>query len=1284
MGALTGSLLLISLVSFVRANSSPTINRNVYFVCEDTPTGGYAFDIIASDADNDPLTYSLTDSGATYFNVQSDTGRVTVKMLLDREAGDVMMVGVSVSDHINSIRGSLTVILNDTNDNRPLFKQPSYDIEIPENTTVGTSLYQVQASDADTGLAAVIRYSIDEVTPPNGIEMFEIIPSTGYVTLKKNLNFTSLSSFYRMKISATDSGGSCAFDEVVFQSSSVFSFITVKDVPDLDPQFIGTPYVGSIAEYSAIGSPVLQVTAIDQDTGINDVMIYTIESATIEDLFSISQDSGLISVQSVIDREVVGDVVTLTVKATESKPNVNGLHSSTTTKVQINIMDINNNKPEFYKCGSTCVKATEFTGEVLEHSLGSISINMTVIDLDKISRTELSLAGVDKDVFSVEPSVTMSQSIVQLLVTEPHNLDYEKKQQMILQVIAMDAETKNSSTATVTITIKDANDNSPIFPQDTYRLEIPEHSPEGTVLDTITADDPDSMDQGNITYRLLPDSILLYFDVERRTGKVYVKNQTLLDREVRSLYSATLQARDTDNKPGSTVLEITLLDINDQSPVIPRDSYLEFVQEGSDLHLRIEATDTDEPNTPNSQISFSIVPSNHSSMFSIVASTGVLTNSGELDREALDPELRGRIELTVMATDNGSPPLSTTVPVIINVEDINDNAPEFQASSYKFSVKEGERGAFVGSVHAVDLDQTTDFNRISFSIVEGSFGSFIIRTFSDVSGYRGNITVDPDIELDFEGARTQYHLQVEAADLELQKVAVTVEVNVLDVNDERPEFQAAGPISVKENTTMTESLGNFIATDKDGNFSLVYELESVTCICQDVETPCNWFIVDKDGAIRVNPEETVDYEECKQAIVEAQVMDEYTEKGENNSATPGKMVINIEDINDNTPQFIPSDSVFVVVSEGASRGTSVARVTATDRDIGENGEIEFRVTAINFLDTNNQTTSMRLVFEAVTTQQRDIFVGIVQTTEGLDLTLKGRYFVTVTATDGGGLFTSSVLEIFTVDESFKVELLFSISEIEIENKRSEILRALTSATTASVEIVEIRPVSSTTRAETKTIMVAYFVFPNGTALTSIEVEAMLSHRDHYPTLIELGLSNIGDVPVAETSTNPVTYILLGMVGGLIIVLAVLTTSLLCTRKKYRTKLKAANARNSASMGNSDTQKIGTVVPGTNKYTTEGANPVLNLNIATSVALDLDMESSDVDKVSLNSLDNNYETFNEKGTINSMKSIQEEEEYDDLSKDGEALGSALAQLGEKKNTVKNHVGFNNPIFDTTDL
>lgn len=193
----------------------------------------------------------------------------------------------------------------------------------------------------------------------------------------------------------------------------------------------------------------------------------------------------------------------------------------------------------------------------------------------------------------------------------------------------------------------------------------------------------------------------------------------------------------------------------------------------------------------------------------------------------------------------------------------------------------------MGSVTAEDLDQTRDFNRISFGIVDGSFGSFIIRTYAMERGYRGNITVDPDIELDYESERKQFTLRVDAADLEQLSAEVTVIVNVEDVNDERPEFLPSPTIRVKENTTIVEPVGRFTAQDKDTNHSLVYELESITCRCNNSMKPCSYFVVDPNGEVRVNPKVTVDYEECDQVVLEAQVVDLFTEKGENNSANPG-------------------------------------------------------------------------------------------------------------------------------------------------------------------------------------------------------------------------------------------------------------------------------------------------------------------------------------------------------------------------------------------------------------
>lgn len=194
----------------------------------------------------------------------------------------------------------------------------------------------------------------------------------------------------------------------------------------------------------------------------------------------------------------------------------------------------------------------------------------------------------------------------------------------------------------------------------------------------------------------------------------------------------------------------------------------------------------------------------------------------------------------------------------------------------------------VGFVYAVDLDQTEESNRITFSITEGSFASFIIRSTAEGGGYRGNISVDPDIELDYESDRTNFTLKVEATDLGGRKAEVMVEVNVLDVNDERPEVVLIEQVTVNENTTITGVIANFTGYDKDDQHSLMFELESMKCRCNASLSPCDSFILDPTGEVRISPNVLLDYEECDQAVIEAWVVDVLTEKGENRSVTTGQ------------------------------------------------------------------------------------------------------------------------------------------------------------------------------------------------------------------------------------------------------------------------------------------------------------------------------------------------------------------------------------------------------------
>ncbi|MBB6682348.1 hypothetical protein H4O20_12935, partial [Aequorivita sp. 609] len=156
----------------------------------------------------------------------------------------------------------------------------------------------------------------------------------------------------------------------------------------------------------------------------------------------------------------------------------------------------------------------------------------------------------------------------------------------------------------------------------------------------------------------------------------------------------------------------------------------------------------------------------------------------------------------------------------------------------------------------------------------------------------------------------------------------------------------------------------------------------------------------------------------------------------------------------------------------------------------------------------------------------------------------------------------------------------------------------------------------------------YFVFRNGTALNYDAVTSILNSEEVYREfgyqLVELGFTGISTTITETTEDKTEVFIMIGLMAALAIVLVVTTTSLVCIRRNYKRKLKAAKAMNSAATVVIQNQKSGPVVPGTNKYTKEGANPVLNMNIDTATDLGFDEDGSSADRESLNSLDYNID------------------------------------------------------------
>ncbi|XP_053575237.1 cadherin-related family member 2 [Bombina bombina] len=1192
---------------------------------EDFPVGKEILYITANDPENDTLTYGIEGDDAFHFKVNPNTGELQLAFPLDYELKDVLIVTLTVKDPYNRPANKLLlVIVKDCNDNDPFFQNTPYKAEIREDMAVGSIVCIVTAIDFDANRLLPVEYAIDEVIPTNSetLHLFYIL-SNGSIVLNGSLNYNTKSTFYQLKIRATDAEG-IFNNSLIRRNATAYVSLDIEDLPDLNPQFLKELYSISIQENTPVGTSVIQVSAIDGDKGINDVITYSIKESSEPNLFNISSTTGEIYVYGNIDLEALKQEdgqIELKVEARENELNIKGENATSTASVTIRVLDVNDNKPQFYSCEmpncdfKILSPTSHFVGEIEEHSSVRVPVsNLTIAtndpDKDVNGVFYLSLQGPDANYFTVSPSRVLNTASVQILVRDSSAIDYEKTPVMHIEILANDTglHTDCCSIATVTINLININDETPIFNETSYKLTVLENCPNGTSLGIITATDKDAGEFGIVTYRLLPESIHNTFQVNKTTGEVIVVNGGLLDRERQSSYYATLQAQDIMNATGTTLLEIQVLDVNDETPKVTG-QYFIFVEENTgDVNIKIEAFDADEPNTNNSRIQFRLLPGDLSSNFTVNESTGVITNIAPLDREAINEHSRGRIILTVELYDLGNPSLSSEVNITINVEDLNDNEPVFNQSVYYFSVTESTKGAYVGSLQATDGDQTEVNNRVSFRVAQGGSGNFLIRSRQLQVGtgqYIGELSLDPEVELDYEQQKS-FTLIIDAQDNGLQGVthitSATAIVQVLDLNDEPPYFV---PSSLKdlyllENSTAdVQLLTTLQANDPDTDHDLEFQQLHVQCFKNedDVGNICeDWLWLASNGELFVNNSKDVDYELCDLVVMLLRVEDKLTLLGDRYSKNVTQRVV-IEDINDHAPEFSDIGEAFVVVPDIAPIDYQVAIVKASDKDRGQNAVLTFSIASVVFILSNGEGIRPLSpnIFKIITSAEKDFYLGSVRVASSLDVSLKGQYQVTVIAEDLGSpsLTSNHVLDIFAIDVSYRVSLYFAITADEVRDNSDEIKRALILATKATVYISAIDDAETARnvepRATAKSIMSVYFVYSNGTAITPDELSRIIqSNQEALTELVGLGLYIIGGYKPTDSTKDDVLYgVIAGLAGVIILILLILIISLVCMRKSHKRKLRAVKALKMAKNVSTEIVQGGGPIPGTNKFNSDG-------------------------------------------------------------------------------------------------
>ncbi|GFS16260.1 protocadherin-9 [Elysia marginata] len=561
---------------------------------------------------------------------------------------------------------NVEIVVEDVNDNAPIFTPEFYEKVIDETVQQGSILVTLTATDADSGKNGEVQYMLSPLQAAEIKDMFSVDAESGELRLVGDLQEAETDT-YRVGVEARDRA-----DQPFTTETMVL--ITVEDTINSPPRLIlstlSQEEFSTTSEYANLGVAVAHLQVKDTDRGPNGIVTCNLTTPGFFELQNMDVNAYTVIVARHLDREDTS-IHNLTVACYDAgEPPLKSSKS-----FQVHVTDENDEYPVF--------EQSAFRVSVIENNArGEEILTVTATDKDdpatKNGQITYSLRG-ENNTFAIGPNSGV--------ITAVKSFDFETMKSFNFTVVAKDnGIPQRSALAAVMVTILDVNDVAPNFTHDKFTVRISEYASPGDVIGEISALESETGDNGRIEITIVPGSarrLRQYFDTDAMSDFEDISDDSLpfvmryngsivltrpLDHETCSQYQFEVLATDKGKPPLSSaaVVVIHVVDENDNPPRILHPNISEAVftayagKEAPKTLTVFKVRDADSGS--NGIVTYAITARNDSGRFEIDQLNGAVKRTRDLTGSD-----GGVYKLSVMVRDAGIPPLSDVRTLLIHV-----------------------------------------------------------------------------------------------------------------------------------------------------------------------------------------------------------------------------------------------------------------------------------------------------------------------------------------------------------------------------------------------------------------------------------------------------------------------------------------------------------------------------------------------------------------------------------------------------------------------------------------